>query len=169
MLGRSRAQPLRKHAMNSHASSLASNRRNFLKSASLAAAGAVAATRAVGQVVRDWTGTTPTRYPDPDVVILDPRFDKYKLGNSPVQRLYHNPEMLWAEGPAWNAAGRYLLWSDIPNDVQLRWIEDDGRVTTFRHPAGNSNGNTFDYQGRQLACEHGNRRVVRYEIGRAHV
>jgi gluconolactonase len=70
---------------------------------------------------------------------------------------------LWAEGPAWNAVGRYLLWSDIPNDVQLRRLDDDGHVSVFRRPAGNSNGNTFDYQGRQLACEHGNRRVVRYE------
>jgi gluconolactonase len=55
------------------------------------------------------------------------------------------------------------LWSDIPNNVQLRWLEEDGHVSTFRNPAGNSNGNTFDYQGRQISCEHGNRRVVRYE------
>ena len=66
-------------------------------------------------------------------------------------------------GPAWNGVGKYLLFSDIPNNVQLRWIEDDGRTTLFRHPSGNSNGNTFDFQGRQIACEHGNRRVVRYE------
>jgi gluconolactonase len=96
-------------------------------------------------------------------VELDKRFAKYKLGNSAIRRLYHNPKMLWAEGPAWNGVGRYLLWSDIPNDVQMRWLEEDGHVSTFRHPSGNSNGNTFDYQGRQIACEHGNRRVVRYE------
>ena len=83
--------------------------------------------------------------------------------NTPIQRLYHSPEMLWAEGPAWNGVGRYLLWSDIPNNVQMRWLEEDGHVTTFRHPAGNSNGNTFDFQGRQISFEHGNRRVVRYE------
>ena len=70
---------------------------------------------------------------------------------------------LWAEGPAWNGVGRYLLWSDIPNDVQLRWLEEDGHVSAFRNPAGNSNGNTFDFEGRQIACEHGTRRVVRYE------
>jgi gluconolactonase len=70
---------------------------------------------------------------------------------------------LWAEGPAWNGVGKYLIWSDIPNNVQLRWLEEDGHVSTFRQPAGNSNGNTFDYQGRQISCEHGNRRVVRYE------
>jgi gluconolactonase len=105
----------------------------------------------------------PVRYPDDRIKVLDPRFGRYRLGNTHVQRLYHSPDMLWAEGPAWNAVGRYLLWSDIPNDRQLRWVEDDGRVTTFRAPAGNSNGNTFDFQGRQLACEHGTRRVVRYE------
>ena len=66
-------------------------------------------------------------------------------------------------GPGWNGVGRYLLWSDIPNNVQLRWLEEDGHVSTFRHPSGNSNGNTFDWTGRQISCEHGNRRVVRYE------
>ncbi len=105
----------------------------------------------------------PTRYPEPDVVVLDERFKKYKLGNSAIIRLYHSKDMLWAEGPAWNAVGRYLLWSDIPYNIQLRWLEEDGHVSVFRNPAGNSNGNTFDYQGRQISCQHGPRRVVRYE------
>ncbi|MFN0198142.1 MAG: SMP-30/gluconolactonase/LRE family protein [Planctomycetaceae bacterium] len=105
----------------------------------------------------------PVRYPEPDVVVLDDRFKKYKLGNSPILRLYHSQEMLWAEGPAWNGVGKYLLWSDIPNDIQLRWLEDDGHVSVFRHPAGNSNGNTFDFQGRQISCQHGPRKVARYE------
>ena len=61
---------------------------------------------------------------------------------------------MWCEGPAWNGQGQYLIWSDIPNNRQMRWIEDDGRVTVFRQPSGNSNGNTFDHQGRQLSCEH---------------
>lgn len=107
-------------------------------------------------------GAQPTRYPEPDVVVLEKRFAKYKIASSPIQRLYTGT--LWAEGPAWNAVGRYLLWSDIPNNIQKRWLEEDGHVSTFRNPAGNSNGNTFDYQGRQVACEHGNRRVVRYEL-----
>ena len=106
----------------------------------------------------------PQRYPDPDIVVLDDRFKKYKLGNSAIQRLYHSSKMLWAEGPAWSAVGRYLLWSDIPNNVQMRWLNEDGHVSVLRHPAGNSNGNTFDYRGRQIACEHGTRRVVRYEL-----
>jgi gluconolactonase len=104
----------------------------------------------------------PVRYPDPSVRILDPRFAPYRIGNTPVQRLHTGT--LWAEGPAWNGVGRYLVWSDIPNDVQLRYLDEDGHVSTFRHPSGNSNGNTFDREGRQISCEHGNRRVVRYEI-----
>lgn len=134
-------------------------RRSFLA----AAAGALGLT-ASAAFARDYgPGAAPIRYPDPDLVALDPRFKKYALGNSPIQRLYHSDQMLWAEGPAWNGVGRYLLWSDIPNNVQLRWLEEDGHVTTFRNPAGNSNGNTFDFHGRQISCEHGNRRVVRYE------
>ena len=101
------------------------------------------------------------RYPEPDVEVLDPRFAGVRIGNTPIQRLHTG--MLWAEGPAWNAVGRYLVWSDIPNDVQLRWLDEDGHVSVMRSPAGNSNGNTFDCEGRQISCEHGNRRVVRYE------
>ena len=56
------------------------------------------------------------------------------------------------------------MWSDIPNNRQLRWLEDDGHVSVMRTPSNNSNGNTFDYQGRQLSCEHLGRRVVRYEL-----
>jgi gluconolactonase len=103
----------------------------------------------------------PVRYPEPDVVVLDPRFKNIKIGNTPILRLHTG--MMWAEGTAWNGAGNYLMWSDIPNDVQLRWLNEDGHVSTLRNPAGNSNGNTFDFQARQLSCEHGNRRVVRYE------
>ena len=103
----------------------------------------------------------PSRYPDPDIVVIDKRF-KYKLGNTPIQRLYTGT--LWAEGPAWSGVDRYLLWSDIPNDENLRWLEEDNHVSRrFRYPAGNSNGNTFDYEGRQIACQHGTRKVVRYE------
>jgi gluconolactonase len=104
----------------------------------------------------------PLRYPDPDVVVLDPRFGALRQGNTPIQRLWTGA--LWMEGPAWNSAGRYLVWSDIPNNRQLRWLDEDGHVSVFRSPSGNSNGNTFDRQGRQISCEHLNRRVVRYEL-----
>ena len=139
----------------------APDRRAFLTSAAATGAALIASGFRARADDRDWSGQHPVRYPDPDIVVLDPRFAKYKVGNTPIQRLYTGT--LWAEGPAWNGVGKYLLWSDIPNDRQLRWLDDDGRVTVFRKPAGYSNGNTFDFQGRQLSCEHGNRRVVRYE------
>jgi gluconolactonase len=111
---------------------------------------------------RDYSpGAPPIRYPDPDIVALDKRFKSYKIGNVPIQRLYTG--MLWAEGPAWNAAGRFLVWSDIPNDTHLRWLNEDGHVSVFRPTSNNSNGNTYDYEGRLLSCEHATRRVVRYE------
>lgn len=114
-----------------------------------------------GQTQRDWSGQTPTRYPDPDILVLDKRFAKIKIGNTSIQRVATGYQ--WAEGPAWNGAGRYLIWSDIPNDRQMRYLDEDSHVSQLRSPAGNSNGNTFDWQGRQLSCEHGNRRVVRYD------
>ena len=110
---------------------------------------------------RAWDAAEPRMYPDPDVVALDPSFRQYVVFNSLIKRLHFGTS--WAEGPAWNGVGRYMVWSDIPANAQLRWIEDDSRVTTFRNPSGNSNGNTFDFEGRQLSCEHAGRRVVRYE------
>jgi gluconolactonase len=110
---------------------------------------------------RDWSGNTAVQYPDPDIVVLDERFRKYIVNNTSIKRLYTGT--LWAEGPAWNGVGRYLVWSDIPNNRQMRWAEEDGHVSVFRDNSGYSNGNTFDYEGRQLSVEHGGRRVVRYE------
>ena len=106
----------------------------------------------------------PVRYPDHRLVSLDDRGKKLMLGNAPIQRLFHSKDMLWAEGPAWNGVGRYLIWSDIPNNIQRRWLEEDGHVTVFRNPANNSNGNTFDLQGRQISFEHLTRSVARYEV-----
>jgi len=105
----------------------------------------------------------PTVYGrDPDIITIDPAFDALTQGNTPIVRLWTGS--LWAEGPAWSSVGRYMVWSDIPNNRQLRWLEDDGRVSVFRMPSNNSNGNTFDFQGRQISCEHLTRRVVRYEL-----
>jgi gluconolactonase len=114
-----------------------------------------------GPSTRDYSRLEPVPYPDADLVAMDPRFRRYIIFNTSIRRLHLGTS--WAEGPAWSAVGRYLVWSDIPANAQLRWIEDDARVTTFRNPSGYSNGNTFDYEGRQLSCEHGGRRVARYE------
>ena len=103
----------------------------------------------------------PVRYPDPDVISLDPRFDAYRIGSAAIRRIAAG--FLWAEGPAWNGGGNYLLWSDIPANVQMRCLWEDGHVSAFRRPAQYSNGNTFDFQGRQISCEHETRRVVRCE------
>jgi gluconolactonase len=111
---------------------------------------------------RDYGSSGPqVRYPDPDIVVLDSRFAKYKIGNAAIQRLYTG--LRWAEGPAWSGTGGYLVWSDIPNNVQHRWLLDDGHISVIRNPSNYSNGNTFDWEGRQLSCEHATRRVVRYE------
>ena len=112
---------------------------------------------------RDFGPDAPptTYFRDPDIVTVDPAFDGLVQPNSAIRRLWTGG--LWLEGPAWSGVGSFLVFSDIPNNVQMRWIEDDGRVTVFRNPSNNTNGNTFDYQGRQLSCEHLMRRVVRYE------
>ena len=132
-------------------------RRAFLSAAALT----TGVTAALAQNRSYGPDAPPVRYPDADIVVLDPRFGKYKIGNTAIQRLHTG--MLWAEGPAWNSVGRYLVWSDIPNDVQCRWLAEDGHISIFRNPANNSNGNTFDWEGRQISCEHGTRRVTRYE------
>jgi len=106
-------------------------------------------------------GAPSTYFWDPDVVIVDPVFRQYVQPNTPIMRLWKGS--LWAEGPAWSNHGRYLVWSDIPNNRQLRWLDENGAVSVFRMPSNNSNGNTFDFQGRQISCEHLARRVVRYE------
>jgi gluconolactonase len=137
-------------------------RRALLNAAGMAAFAASATGSAFAQSFDRYDPNgPPVRYPEPDVIGLDPRF-KFKLGNTPIVRLYRGT--MWAEGPAWNGVGRYLVWSDIPADECLRWLEEDGHIgRRFRFPAGNSNGNTFDHQGRQIAFCHGTRRVIRYE------
>ena len=106
-------------------------------------------------------GAPTTYFWDPDIIAVDPSFNDLAQPNTSIKRLYTG--LLWAEGPAWSSQGRYLLWSDIPNNRQMRWSEDDGHVSVFRMPSNYSNGNSFDFQGRQLSCEHLTRRVTRYE------
>ncbi len=102
-----------------------------------------------------------TRYPDPAIVALDPSFEKYWLKLSCVERLASGCR--WAEGPVYFGDGRFLLWSDIPNNRMLKWEEETGAVSVFRKPSNFANGNTRDRQGRLVTCEHGGRRVTRTE------
>lgn len=95
--------------------------------------------------------------------ILDERFRTGRCANGD-QRLEKLPaDCRWAEGPLYLPAWRQLIWSDIPNDRMLRWDEVTGTVGVFRSPAGHSNGNTLDREGRLVSCEQGNRRVIRTE------
>jgi gluconolactonase len=94
-------------------------------------------------------------------VVLDDRFRRLFIGSARLEKLAEGCR--WAEGPAYFPAGRYLIWSDIPNDRMMRFDETSNAVSVFRHPAGHSNGNTVDRQGRLVTCEHGNRRVSRTE------
>jgi gluconolactonase len=128
------------------------------------AMGPVSPPTTVSSPPRDFgPGGAPTTYfRDPDVIAVDPAFNGITQPNASIERLWTGA--LWAEGPAWNSVGKFLVFSDIPNNRQMRYIEDDGRVTVFRMPSNNSNGNTFDFQGRQISCEHLMRRVVRYEL-----
>ncbi|MBV7333209.1 SMP-30/gluconolactonase/LRE family protein [Chloroflexi bacterium TSY] len=112
------------------------------------------------KINRDWSSGI-VRYPDPAIESLDPRFDKYTIGNVAVERLWTGAR--WCEGPVWFGDQHCLIWSDIPNNRMLRWDEVTGEVSEFRNPANYSNGNTRDRQGRLITCEHGTRRVTRTE------
>jgi gluconolactonase len=101
------------------------------------------------------------RYPDPAIKALDPSFAKYQVLLAGVERLATGTR--WGEGPVWFGDGRYLLWSDIPNERILRWDEETGQTSIFRKPSNHANGNTRDRQGRLVTCEHSGRRVTRTE------
>jgi gluconolactonase len=130
------------------------SRREFFADA--AAAGAVA------MAAPAWADWQPSqRYPDPAIKILDPRFARYRLNAAKIERIAGG--FRWCEGPAWFGDGRFLLWSDIPNDRIMKWEEETGAVSVFRRPSHNANGNARDRQGRLLTCEHETRRVTRTE------
>ncbi len=132
-------------------------RKLFVTAAGLAAT-TLAATDAMA---RDFgANAEPQRYPDTDIVVIDPKRFKAKVGNTSIKRLYTG--CLWAEGPAWNAQGQYLVWSDIPNSRQLRYLDDDGHISEqFHKPSNEANGNTFDFEGRQISAER--TRLIRFE------
>jgi gluconolactonase len=131
-----------------------SSRRTFL-----ATWGALAAVAGTPRALEQWQESQ--RYPDPRIQIIDPSFAPYRIASAKVERIATG--MRWAEGPVWFGDGRYLLWSDIPNNRIMKWEEETGAVSVFRHPSNNSNGNTRDRQGRLITCEHDARRVTRTE------
>ena len=129
------------------------HRRSFLAASAVSALGLATRARA------EWEPSQ--RYPDPRVRAIDPSFSKYRLSLAKVERIATG--MRWSEGPVWFGDGRFLLWSDIPNNRIMKWEEATGAVSVFRKPSNNSNGNTRDRQGRLLTCEHDARRVTRTE------
>jgi gluconolactonase len=102
-----------------------------------------------------------TRYPDPRIERLDPRFI-YRQGNAAIERIATG--FRWAEGPVYFRDGGYLVFSDIPNNRMMRWLEGDGHLSVFRAPSNYANGNTRDREGRLITCEHDTRRVTRTEL-----
>jgi gluconolactonase len=130
------------------------NRRDFITATS-----ALATTAALPRVLGQWQPSQ--RYPDPAIKIIDPSFAKYRLASAKVEKIASG--FRWAEGPVWFGDGRYLLWSDIPNNRIMRWDEETGAVGVFRQPSNFANGNTRDRQGRLLTCEHLTRRITRTE------
>jgi gluconolactonase len=103
----------------------------------------------------------PNIYPDPDIIVIDPAFNQYLLGITAIRRVATG--LKWTEGPAWSSEGQYLVFSDVQANVQYRYIWETGRISRFRDPSYNSNGNSFDFQGRQLSTQDFTRRVIRWE------
>src|SRR5437868_7819189 len=131
----------------------------FTRRSLTTATGATAATTFTRTALGGWEPSE--RYPDPAIQILDPSFAKYRLALAGVERLATG--MRWCEGPIYFGDARCLLWSDIPNNSIMRWDEGTGRVSIYRRPSNNANGNTRDRQGRLVTCEHDTRRVTRTE------
>ncbi|MDB5736329.1 MAG: SMP-30/Gluconolaconase/LRE domain protein [Alphaproteobacteria bacterium] len=103
----------------------------------------------------------PNIYPDPDILILDPSANDIFIGHSSIKRV--KTGFQWAEGPAWSGEGQYVVFSDVSADIQYRYLWETGEISAFRQQSFNSNGNTFDYEGRQISAQHYLRRVVRWE------
>ncbi|HXU79764.1 MAG TPA: SMP-30/gluconolactonase/LRE family protein [Polyangia bacterium] len=134
---------------------MTSSRRRLL-AAGAAGAALPLARRALG----DWAPSQ--RIPDPAVVILDDAFKGYRIGSAKIERLATG--FRWCEGPVWFGDGRYVLFSDIPNNRIMKWEEETGAVSVFRKPSSYTNGNARDRHGRLVSCEHDSRRVTRTEL-----
>jgi gluconolactonase len=126
------------------------SRRGFLKqSAALSAMVAVSACGLprLGQAAEPLS----QRYPDPLIEVLDDSFMAYRVFNAGVEKLASG--LHWPEGPVWVGDGRYLLFSDVPNNRIMRWDEISDTLGVYRHNSNFSNGLTRDQQGRLLVCE----------------
>jgi gluconolactonase len=125
----------------------------------IAGTGAALAAAPATPVLAEWEPSQ--RYPDPAIQVLDPKFERLHIFSTAVERLATG--LRWCEGPVWFGDGRYLLWSDIPNNRIMKWEEASGQVSVFRQPSNYANGNCRDRAGRLISCEHGTRRISRTE------
>jgi len=103
---------------------------------------------------------------------LDKRFDALIAPGTKIEKIAD--DLMWSEGPLWDASRKTLLFSDIPRNVVMQWNAENG-VSQFLKNSGytgaapfsgkepGSNGLTFDLQGRLVLCQHGDRRVSRRE------
>lgn len=153
------------------------SRRTLIKGAATVAGAAIAPGLVVAQTVPPGQGTppsvitnpprqwgpdaAPSIYPDPDIISLDPSFNPYLLGITAIHRVWTGGR--WLEGPAWSSQGNYLLFSDVQANIEYRLIWEEMRVTKYRDPSYFANGHTIDFQGREITCQDGFRRVVRWE------
>jgi gluconolactonase len=135
------------------------NSATMSRRALLASSGAVLAAAGAAPALADWEPSR--RYPDPAIEVLDPKFERLHIFSTAVERLATG--LRWCEGPVWFGDGRYLLWSDIPNNRIMKFEESTGQVSVFRQPSNYANGNCRDRQGRLISCEHGTRRISRTE------
>ena len=111
---------------------------------------------------RDFSpGAPPAFNPDPDIIKVEPAFNGLLIGQEVIRRVHTGLHL--AEGPAWSSLGQYAIFSDVKNDTLYRYIWETGEVTVFRRPSFSTNGNSFDFQGRQLSTQDFFRRVVRWE------
>jgi gluconolactonase len=108
-----------------------------------------------------WQSPAPIRYPDPDVIVLDKRFRHLVVPMAAIERIATG--FRFTEGPVYYGDGRYLLFSDIPNDTLVRWDELTGTWAVLRHNAGHPDGSTRDHEGRLVTCELGRRTLTRTE------
>jgi len=152
------------------------SRRALIKAAAAVAGAAIASGVAVAQTPpgqgtppsvitnppRQWgPDAPPSIYPDPDIIAVDPSFSPYLLGITAIHRVWTGGR--WLEGPAWSSEGNYLLFSDVQANIEYRLIWEEMRVTKFRDPSYFANGHTMDFQGREITCQDGFRRLVRWE------
>ena len=134
---------------------MATSRRELLKLGGLATASLVLSQKSFAA----WAPSA--RYPDPRIMAVDDSFRRYMLASAKVEQIATG--FRWAEGPVWFGDTRMLLWSDIPDNVIMRWDEATGVTSVFRQPANYANGHARDRQGRLISCEHDTRRITRTE------